>query len=88
MKMNFDNFQIKVETKNGVICLVFFFVSRDMVLKLPKIVHFFENCADLSKKSKSINVIYLCPSKRPHHTLSENCLFFSSLGNSSEDIEK
>ena len=49
MKMNLDNFQIqqwlsqtvraqKVDEKNGVICLVPFFPSWVMVLKLPKIV--------------------------------------------------
>ena len=51
MKMNFDYFQIqksmsqkdraaKVD-KKGVICLVFMFLSRLMVLKLSKIVKFF-----------------------------------------------
>ena len=29
----------KVDEKNAVICLVSFFLSRVMVLKLPKIVH-------------------------------------------------
>ena len=49
MKMSFNNFQIqqlisqiaraqKVDEKSGVICLVFFFPSWVMVLKLPKIV--------------------------------------------------
>ena len=49
MKMNLDNFQIqkwisqtvraqKVDEENGVICLVLFFPSWVMVLKLPKIV--------------------------------------------------
>ena len=48
MKMNFDKFQIKnerhkqlvtaqkVDDKNGVICLVSFFASWVVVLKLPK----------------------------------------------------
>ena len=40
--------------KNGVICLVFFFPSWVMVLKLPKIMHFLQICAALSKKSKSV----------------------------------
>ena len=51
MKMNFDIFQIqkwisqtaraqKVVKKNEVICLVSFFPSWVMVLKLPKIVYF------------------------------------------------
>ena len=70
MKMNFDIFQIKkrvsqtftaqkVHEKNWVDCLTSFFPSRVMVLKLPKIVHFLQPCADLSKKSKSIRAIYL-----------------------------
>ena len=70
MKMNFDNFQIqkwisetikaqKVDEKNGVICLVFFFPSWDVILKLPKRKKFLQICAELSKKFKSIKVIYL-----------------------------
>ena len=43
-----------------------------MVLKLPKIVHFLQICADVSKKSKSIKAICLDPSERSHHALSEN----------------
>ena len=46
-----------------------------MVLKLPKILHFFQICADLSKKPKSIKVIYFYPSERPHRALSENSIF-------------
>ena len=45
--------------KNGVICLVSMFPSWVMVLKLPKKAHFFQFCANLSKKSKSIKVIYI-----------------------------
>ena len=99
MKMNFDIFQIqkwisqtvraqKLDEKNGVICLVSFFLSWVMVLKLPKIVHFLQICADLSKKSKSIKAIYLYPSERPHHALSENSMFYRGLSNSSRDIEE
>ena len=99
MKTNFDIFQIqkwisqtvraqKVDEKNGVICLVSFFPSWVMVLKLPKIVHFLQICADLSKKSKSIKAIYLYPSERPHHALSENSMFYRGLSNSSRDIEE
>ena len=51
MKTNFDIFQMQkwisqtvraqnVDEKNGVICLVSFFPSWIMALKLPKIVHF------------------------------------------------
>ena len=48
-----------VYEKNGVICLVSFFLSWVMVLKLPKIVHFLQICPDLSKKSWSIKAIYI-----------------------------
>ena len=65
----------KVDEKNGVICLVFMSLSWVMVLKLPKIVHFLQNCVDLSIKSKSIKAIYLYPSERPHQALSENRCF-------------
>ena len=79
-KMNFGNFQIqnrisqtfraqKLDEKNRVIFLVYFFPSWVMVLKFPKKVHFWKICADLSKKSKSIKIIYLYPSERPHHAL-------------------
>ena len=88
---NFDIFQTvraqKVDEKNGIICLVSFFPSWGMVLKLPKIVYFLQICADLSKKSKSIKAIYLYPSERPHHALSENSMFYRGLSNSSRDIE-
>ena len=97
--MNFDNFQIQkwiqqtvkaqiVDDKNGVICPVFFFPSWVMVSKLPKIMHFLKICADLSKKSKSVKAIYLYPSGKPHHALSENSMFHRGLSNSSCDIEE
>ena len=49
--------------KKWVICLVFFFASWLIVLKLLKIVHFLQICADLCKKSKSIKENYLDPSE-------------------------
>ena len=58
-----------------------------MVLKLPKIVYFLQICADLSKKLKSIKVIYLYPSERPRHALLESSMFYKGLSNSSQDIE-
>ena len=58
-----------------------------MVLKLLKIVHFLQICANLSKKSKSIKAVYLYPSERPHYTLSENSMFYRSPSNSPRDIE-
>ena len=59
-----------------------------MVLRLPKIIYFFQICADLSKKFKSIKAIYLPPSERPHHALPENINFYRGLNNSSRDIEE
>ena len=95
MKMNFNNFQIpkrisktfrarKVDEKNRVTCLVSFFPSWFMVLKLPQIVHFWQICAELSRKSKFIKTIYLYPSEWPYHALSETSIFYSSLNNSSK----
>ena len=65
LKMNLKYFQIqkwmlqadraeKVDEKNGVICVVFMFPSWVMILELSKKVHFFQFCADLSKKSLSM----------------------------------
>ena len=99
MKMTFDIFQIqkwisqtdraqKVGEKNGVICLVSFFLSWVMVLELPKIVHFLQNFANLSMKSGSIKASYLHPSERPHHVLSEISMFYRGLSNSSRDTEE
>ena len=48
---------------------------------------FLQICADLSKKSKSIKAIYLYPSERPRHALSEFSMLHSDLSNSSQDIE-
>ena len=53
------------KNKNGVICLVSFFPSWVMVLKLPKIVHFLQICTDFSKESKFIKAIYLYPPEGP-----------------------
>ena len=61
----------KVDEKNGVICLVFMCPSWVTVLKLSKKVHFFQFCADISKKSRSIKVIYIYTSGRSHCALSE-----------------
>ena len=98
MKTNSDIFQIqkwisqkvRAQTfwwKYGVICLVSFFLSWVMVLKLPKIVHFLLICADLRKKSKFIKAIYLYLSERRHYALSENSMLYRRLSNGSRDIE-
>ena len=63
----------KVNEKNGFICVVFMFPSWVIILKLSKKVHFFQFCADLSKKiSKCIKAIYIYASERSHYALSEN----------------
>ena len=90
MKMNFEYFQIqkwilqtvrseKVDEKNGVICLVSMFPSWVMVLKLSKKVHFLQFCADLSKKSKSIEAIYIYASERSRYALSENGIVYCAM---------
>ena len=96
--MSFDNSQIQKwisqtvraqkDEKNGVIFLICFFPSWVMVRKLPKIVHLLQICADLSKKPKSIKVTYFYSSERPHHTLSENSIFYRGRSNSSRDIKE
>ena len=83
-KLNITNsLSLKSRWKKNGICLVLIFASSVMVLKLPKIVHFLQNCANLSKKSKSIEAIYLYPSERPHQALSEDSMFYRGLSNSS-----
>ena len=68
-----------VDEKNGVICLVSIFVSRVMVLKLSKIVHFLQFCADLSNKLKSAKIIYIYVSESSHYTHSENDIVYRDL---------
>ena len=50
-----------------------------VVLKLSKKVHFLQYCADLSKKSKSIESIYIYASERSHYALSENVIVYYAL---------
>ena len=58
-KMNITSSESsKSRLNKGVICLVSFFSSWVMVPKLPKLMHFLQICADLSKKSKSIQAIF------------------------------
>ena len=99
MKTNFDIFQIQkwisqtvrahiVYEKNVIISLVSFFPSWVMVLKLPKIVHLLQICADISKTSKCIKAIYLYSSERPYRFLSRNSMFYRGLSNSPQDIDE
>ena len=69
----------KVDEENGVICLVSMFASQFMVLKLFKKVYFLQFCAYLSKKSKSVKIIYIYVSESSHYTHSENDLVYRGL---------
>ena len=77
--------ELKKEMKKWGHLPSFLFSFWVMVLKLPKIVHFLQICADFSKKSKSIKsnlFIHI----RLDHALSENSMFYRGLSNSSWDI--
>ena len=50
-----------------------------MVLKLSKKVPFLQFCADLSKKSKSIKVIYPHACERSCYALSENGIVYYAM---------
>ena len=65
---------LRAEKVDGVICLISMFPSWVMVRKFSKKVHFLQFCADLSKKPKSVKVIYIYASESFHYTLSENDL--------------
>ena len=97
IKTNFDYFQVKkwmlqtvsvekVDEKIGVICLVSMFPSWVMVCKLSKKVHFLQFCADLSKKSKSVEAIYIYASESSHYSLLENAMIYSGLRHRLWDI--
>ena len=97
IKINFDYLQIKkwmlqtvrvekVDEKIGVICLVSMFPSWVMVCKLSKNVNFLQFCADLSKKSKSVEAIYIYASESSYYSLSENALIYSGLSHRLWDI--
>ena len=76
----------KVDEKIGVIGLVSMFPTWVMVCKLSKKVHFLQFCADLSKKSKSVEAIYIYASESTHFTYSENATISRSLSHRSLDI--
>ena len=97
IKTNFDYFQVKkwmlqtvsvekVDEKIGVICLVSMFPSWVMVCKLSKKVNFSQFCADLSKKSKSVEAIYIYASESSHYSLVENAMIYSGLRHRLWDI--
>ena len=49
-----------------------------MARKLSKKVHFLPFCADLSKKSKSVEAIYIYASESFHYIFSENGMVYRS----------
>ena len=55
------------------------FLSWVMLLKLSKKVLFLQFSADLSKKFKSVQVIYINASERSRYALSENSLVYYSM---------
>ena len=69
----------KVDEKIGVIRLASMFPCWVMVLKLSKKVPFLQFCADLSKKSKSIKVIYPHACERSCYALSENGIVYYAM---------
>ena len=74
-----------VDEKNGVSCPISMFSSWVMVLKLSKKVHFWQFCANLSKKPKSVKAIYTYASESFHYTLSENKAIYRVLSHRSRD---
>ena len=50
-----------------------------MVLKLSKKVHFWQFCADRSKKSKSNKTIYIYASERSRYALPENGIVYCAM---------
>ena len=57
-----------------------------MVLKISKKVHFLQYCADLSKKSKPIEAVYIYASERSRYALSENGIVYFAMIYCFEDI--
>ena len=83
MKINFDKFQVqkwisqivraqKVDEKNGVICLAFFFPSWVLVLILPKLCRFCNFLLMSVKKSKAVIAIHVYASESSSSILPEN----------------
>ena len=86
-KMNVTNSKSREDRwKEWAICLVFIFPSSVMVLKLSKKVYFFQFCANLSKKPKSIKVIYIYAPGSSHCTVLGNGMVYRGLSHSSWEI--
>ena len=62
----------KADGKNRIISVIFIFPSWFTVLKLSEIVSFLQFFANISKKSKSVIVIYVYASESSCFTLLEN----------------
>ena len=76
----------KSRWKKEVICLVSIFASWAMVLKLSKKVPFLQFCADFSKKSKSVKVIYIYTSENSCYAISESSIVYYAMTYCFEDI--
>ena len=75
-----------IDEKTGVICLVSMFPTWVMVYKLSKKVHLLQFCVKLSKKSKSVEAIYIYASESSHYTPSKNAMIYRGLSHCSWDV--
>ena len=83
--MNFIN-SGKTSWKNVVICLVLMFQSRVSLLELSRKVHLLQCCANLSKKSKSIEAICIYTFEISRFALSENGIVYYAMASCFRDI--
>ena len=51
-------------------------------------MHFFQFCADLSKKPKHVKAIYINASESSHYTLLENGMVYRGLSHHTQDISR
>ena len=83
-KMNVtDSLNGKSRWINGSFVYFPWFLSELWSLNGPKKNKFLQFSADLSKKPKSVKVIYIYPSESSHYTLLENDVVYRSLSHSS-----
>ena len=69
----------KLVEKNWVICLVSMFHFWVIVLKLSKKIFFMQFWAELRKKSKSVEAIYLSAPERSRYALSESDIVYHAM---------
>ena len=62
------------------------FSSWVVVCKLSKKVQFLQFCAEVSKKPKSVETIYIYAAESSHYPLSENAMAYRDLSHRSWDI--